>query len=162
MRVRRWVARLLDPGHSVTSYRDADVQSFTVFPVENSHMLTVAKMVDVQDAYFNLQAPITIEDGVVFGHQVMLATGMHEVTEAGVNRATGARGPIVVRRNAWLASRALILGGVEIGEGAAIGAGSVVTESVPAHEFWAGSPARFIRNLRDEPIVQNRESQENE
>ena len=34
---------------------------------------------------------------------------------------------------------------VTIGEGAIVGAGSIVTKDIPANEVWAGNPARFIR-----------------
>ena len=46
-----------------------------------------------------------------------------------------------------IGSNATILGGVEIGEGAVIGAGSVVTKDVPPHEVWAGNPARYLRKV---------------
>jgi acetyltransferase-like isoleucine patch superfamily enzyme len=53
-----------------------------------------------------------------------------------------------VRRRASIGSSATLICGIEIGEGAMVGAGSVVTKSVPAGELWAGNPARFIRKLK--------------
>ena len=44
-----------------------------------------------------------------------------------------------------IGSNATILGGITIGKGAVIGAGSVVTKDVPAGEIWVGNPARFLR-----------------
>ena len=41
----------------------------------------------------------------------------------------------------------MILPGLTIGEGAMIGAGSVVTKDVPAGELWIGNPARFARKI---------------
>jgi galactoside O-acetyltransferase len=55
--------------------------------------------------------------------------------------------PITIGNGAWIGPRVIILKGVEIGEGAVIGAGSVVTKSIPAWSFAAGSPARVIRRL---------------
>ena len=44
-----------------------------------------------------------------------------------------------------LGTNATILGGIEIGDHAVIGAGSVVTKSVPPGEVWVGNPAKFLR-----------------
>ena len=54
--------------------------------------------------------------------------------------------PVVVESNVWIASDAVILPGVTIGEGAVIGAGSVVTKDVAPATVVAGNPARFLRN----------------
>ncbi|MGQ9926900.1 MAG: acyltransferase [Chloroflexaceae bacterium] len=80
----------------------------------------------------------------------MFLTGRHTVDVIGVDHEPASGGPIVVRRRAWIGSRATILGGVIVGEGAVIGAGSVVTRSVPSHEFWAGNPARQVRRIAEQ------------
>ena len=49
-----------------------------------------------------------------------------------------------IGRDVYIAQGTTIVGGTEIGEGAVIGACSVVTKSVPAFEIWAGNPARKI------------------
>ena len=59
-----------------------------------------------------------------------------------------------VGNDVWIGERVLIKGGVEIGDGAIIGMGSVVTKSVGAYEIWAGNPARFIRMRFSNNIVQ--------
>lgn len=41
----------------------------------------------------------------------------------------------------------LIVNAVNIGDGAVIGAGSIVNRDIPAGEIWAGNPARFIRKV---------------
>jgi acetyltransferase-like isoleucine patch superfamily enzyme len=50
-----------------------------------------------------------------------------------------------IGRNCFIGGRALILPGVEIGDGCVVGAGAVVTKSVPAGSIVAGNPARVIR-----------------
>ena len=52
---------------------------------------------------------------------------------------------IVIEDNVWIGSRAVILDGVTVGSGAVVGAGSVVTRSVPPMAIVAGVPARVIR-----------------
>ncbi len=53
--------------------------------------------------------------------------------------------PVIIRENVWIGSHCLILPGVEIGEGAVIGAGSVVTKNIPPLAVVGGAPARIIK-----------------
>ncbi|GAC1668444.1 MAG: hypothetical protein NVS9B2_11440 [Steroidobacteraceae bacterium] len=55
--------------------------------------------------------------------------------------------PVRIENRAWLGFNVSLLPGVVIGEGAIIGAGSVVTKSVPAWTIAAGNPARVLREL---------------
>jgi serine O-acetyltransferase len=68
---------------------------------------------------------------------------LHEVTLGGTGKATGARHPIV-RSGVLLGAGAKILGRVEIGTGAKVGAGSVVLNDVPSHTTVAGVPAVIV------------------
>lgn len=60
----------------------------------------------------------------------------------------------IIGNDVWIGDRALIKGGVEIGDGAIIGMGSVVTKNVGAYEIWAGNPAKLIRKRFDDNTVQ--------
>ena len=53
-------------------------------------------------------------------------------------------GPVLIGHHVWIGYRAIVLPGVEIGDGAVIAAGSVVTRNVAAFSIVAGSPARVI------------------
>ena len=55
--------------------------------------------------------------------------------------------PVVIEDNVFIGARCIILKGVTIGENSVVGAGSVVTKSIPANEIWAGNPAKFIRKI---------------
>lgn len=55
--------------------------------------------------------------------------------------------PVTIGDNVWIGNRAIILPGVTIGDGAVVGAGSVVTRDVPARTVVAGNPARVLREL---------------
>lgn len=58
--------------------------------------------------------------------------------------------PISIGHRAWIGLNTIVLAGVTIGEGAVVGAGSVVTRDVPPHTLVAGNPARQIREIVDE------------
>ena len=60
--------------------------------------------------------------------------------------------PVKIKKGAFVGAHTIILKGVTIGEKSVIGAGSVVTKSVPDYEIWAGNPAKFVKSLKD-PIV---------
>jgi acetyltransferase-like isoleucine patch superfamily enzyme len=62
------------------------------------------------------------------------------------------RGPVRIGNDVWIGSRAIILSGVSIGDGAVIGAGAVVTRDVPAYAVAAGNPAAVLR-LRFTPEI---------
>jgi len=61
-----------------------------------------------------------------------------------INKQENRSSPIVVEPGAWLGMNVVVLRGVRIGRAAVIGAGSVVTKSVPPAEVWAGVPAAPI------------------
>ncbi|WP_394775115.1 acyltransferase [Flavobacterium sp.] len=58
--------------------------------------------------------------------------------------------PIKICSNAWIGMNCIILKGVTIGEGAVVGAGSVVTKDVPAWSVVGGNPAKVVKNLNDQ------------
>lgn len=68
---------------------------------------------------------------------------LHEVTLGGTGKETGDRHP-KVRRGVLIAAGAKILGNVEIGENAKVGAGAVVLEDVPPHTTVVGVPAKVV------------------
>lgn len=54
-----------------------------------------------------------------------------------------------LRKGASIGAGSTLVCGIEIGEKAMVGAGSVVTKSIPAGELWAGNPARYIRKIEE-------------
>jgi acetyltransferase-like isoleucine patch superfamily enzyme len=59
------------------------------------------------------------------------------------------RRPIRIDNKVWLGARSIVLKGVTIGEGAVIGAGSVVTRDVPPWTLVCGNPAKIVRSLTE-------------
>lgn len=56
--------------------------------------------------------------------------------------------PIKICNDVWIGMNVIVLKGVTIGEGAIVGAGSVVTKNVPAWTVVAGNPAKVVKNLK--------------
>jgi len=92
---------------------------------------------------------VTIEDAVFIGHNVTFINDLYpKATTAAGELQTDADWkvvPTVVRRGASIGSGSTILCGVEVGEGAVVGAGSVVTKDVAPGMVVAGNPARVLR-----------------
>lgn len=94
---------------------------------------------------------VSIEDNVFIGHGVMFINDIYP-------RATAPGGalqtekdwtvtPTTVRKGASIGTGSTILAGVDVGENAIVGAGSVVTKNVSANTIVAGNPARVLRAL---------------
>lgn len=60
---------------------------------------------------------------------------------------------VTIGHDVWIGRSAIVLPGVEVGNGAVIGAGAVVTKSVPPYGIVAGNPARLIRYRFDEDTM---------
>lgn len=93
---------------------------------------------------------ITIGNGVLIGHNVVLATLNHDPAPA--RRAWLHPAPIVIGDRVWIGSNATVLPGVTIGDGAIVAAGAVVTKDVAPNTVVAGVPARLLRPLTEEEL----------
>ncbi|HWH05677.1 MAG TPA: DapH/DapD/GlmU-related protein [Gaiellaceae bacterium] len=60
-----------------------------------------------------------------------------------------------IRRGARIGGGAVLLPGIEIGEQAIVGAGAVVTKDVPARQVVVGNPARYLRDVREDELLEN-------
>lgn len=84
---------------------------------------------------------IVIGEGAFISHDVtIMDSDAHHLLDRPENTK-----PIIIGNHVWIGSRVLVLKGVQIGDGAVIGAGSVVTHDIPAGALAAGNPARVIR-----------------
>ena len=106
-----------------------------------------------------------IGKGILIDHATSVVVGetaviednvsiLHEVTLGGTGKETGDRHP-KVRQGVLIAAGAKLLGNIEIGEGAKIGAGSVVLEDVPPHVTVVGVPGEIVgRAEHDQPALE--------
>lgn len=97
---------------------------------------------------------ITAQSSIEIGTNVLMAaycfvTDFNHTfsdTDSPINKQGYVRKPVKIGNNVWIGAHSIILPGVNIGDGAVIGAGSVVTHSVKPFTVVAGNPARLIRN----------------
>ena len=95
---------------------------------------------------FQDQGGIEIGDGSLIGHNTTIATLNHDFNP--LKRQNLTPRPVKIGKNVWIGSDCTILPGVEIGDGAIIGAGSVVTKSIPTNAIAVGNPARVIKEIK--------------
>ncbi len=123
--------------------------SFCLFPpfyTDCGKNLSVGKQV-----FFNSgckmqdQGGITIEDGALIGHNVVLATLNHSLDPT--QRGDMIPAPIHIGKNTWIGANATVLPGVCIGDGAVVAAGAVVTRDVPENTVVGGVPAKIIKAI---------------
>lgn len=129
-------------------------ESFALFPPFHTDC---GKNIHIgKDVFINMgckfqdQGGIFIGDGVLIGHNVVLATLNH--AKSPKDRGTMIPAPIHIGNHVWIGSNATILPGVTIGDGAIVAAGAVVTKDVPDNTIVGGVPASVLRLLSEEEM----------
>lgn len=124
-------------------------EGFALFPpfyTDFGKNISLGKRVFINSGCcFQDQGGITIGDGSLIGHQVVLATINHDLDP--VRRGNMIPAPIVIGKNVWIGAHATVLAGVTVGDGAVIAAGAVVTKDVPPDTVVAGVPARAVKRI---------------
>jgi acetyltransferase-like isoleucine patch superfamily enzyme len=88
---------------------------------------------------------IDIGEDALFGPEVFItASNYRTAPGVPVMRQPREERDVVIGRDVWLGARVIVLPGVRVGDGAVIGAGSVVTRSVPENAIAVGVPARVV------------------
>jgi acetyltransferase-like isoleucine patch superfamily enzyme len=103
--------------------------------------------------YGVLYGPLTIGSNVAVAAHVVFASvghGYDRVDVPMVDQPTTSR-QIVIEDDVWIGANAVIIGGVTVGTGTIVGAGAVVTKDVPPFSVVGGTPARVIRDRREDP-----------
>ncbi len=101
---------------------------------------------------------VSIAEDVLFllggNHNIeTFSTYPFKVMILGEKKEAWSKGPIIVEDDVWIGTRAIILSGVRIGQGAIIAAGSVVTKDVPPYSIVGGNPAKIIKYRFDKNLI---------
>ena len=126
--------------------------SFRLFPpfyTDFGKNITIGRDVFINSGcHFQDQGGITIGDGSLIGHNVVIATINHDLEPE--NNRKNHYAPVMIGNHVWIGSNATVLAGVAIGDWAVVAAGAVVTQEVPPLTVVGGVPARVIKTI--EPI----------
>lgn len=102
----------------------------------------------IGSGYLNSDVQIVCADKITIGDDVAIArdvvirdTDAHDILD-GKHQKTK---PVSIGNHVWIGTRAMIMKGVTIGDGAIIAAGAIVTKDVPAKSIAAGIPAKIIK-----------------
>nr|WP_237703569.1 DapH/DapD/GlmU-related protein [Erwinia sp. Ejp617] len=89
---------------------------------------------------------ITIKSGTMIGPNVTLTTVSHN-TDPTLRHGTNILAPITIGENVWIGAGAVVLPGITIGDNSIVAANSVVSTDIPANCLYAGTPAKFKKDL---------------
>lgn len=146
--------KFIHPEH-ITVGENCDIAQGVVFAPLHSHhgALYPSKISIGNNVHFGSHDRIAsmnsvvIEDDVLFAAFVHITDHSHEYRDVGLpirSQGVFSKGPVTIKRGAWLAFGCHVLSGVTVGECAVVAANSVVTKDVPAYSVVAGNPAKVI------------------
>ena len=96
-----------------------------------------------------VNSKIVIKDNCLIGPNVTIIAATHDTTSDFKKRCHVIPNNIIIEKNVWIGTGAIIIGDITIGENSIIGAGSVVTKSIPKNCIAVGVPAKVKRFLNN-------------
>ena len=147
-------------GGAISIGDDCLIEGYVVCETEESKIVIGNNVYIGGSTVIDCARSVTVEDSVLISHNVTIADTDGHSTKFSVRKndlqafrkkhvdwSAIPTSNVLIKRGAWIGTRSIILKGVTIGEGAIVGAGSVVTHDVPAWHIVAGNPARIIREI---------------
>lgn len=154
------IYRKLGEGH--TEYLKSKMKLGKNSKIRDGAIIYCPENITISDnVSINSGVTILAQGGLTIGEYTMVSPGVtivtvnHDYAKTGQEAFdTRIKKKITIGKNVWIAAGAIILPGVNIGDGAVVAAGSVVTKDVPNNSIVAGVPARVIKErvLDDEAV----------
>lgn len=142
--LRKIVFKLALGKYGILGGTTIDYQTYIRYPskVSIGSATTINRGCKFYASYHFKDVSIRIGNHVAVGPEVSFFAAGHDYTGLSLPDTAG---NIEVGDYVWIGGRSVVLGGVKIGEGAVIGAGSVVTRDIPPYTVAAGVPAKVIK-----------------
>ena len=121
--------------------------------VGNDGFLIIGNNVGMSSTAIVCHKRIEIGDNVKIGGNVVIYdTDFHSLNpnsrlDPAMDRLNTKKVGVKIENSAFIGAHSTILKGENIGENSIIGAGSVVTKSIPSNQIWAGNPAKFVKEI---------------
>lgn len=115
-------------------------------------LLTVGPLSFLGQVYIALHDEVKIGERVCINDGVKILTASHDISDP---TWTYTKSRVVIEDYVWIGVGAIILPGVHLGHGAVVGAGAVVSKSVPPRAIVVGNPAKPISKARCEELNYN-------
>lgn len=128
---------LMNLGREVAIYYDCEIRSPQNITIGDGSIIGDHVILDGRNG-------ITIGSNVNFSSYVSIWTEQHDHRDPWFRCGTQKKNPVKIGNRAWIGPNTIILHSVNIGEGAVVAAGAVVTKDVPPFSIVAGVPAKII------------------
>jgi acetyltransferase-like isoleucine patch superfamily enzyme len=139
--------------HGVRIGHDTGIYNGTFFDLGPNAQVVIGNYCSIVGAIFATNGTVVVGDYAFIAHEVTVADSFAAVPfERGGSEMCGTRAgagglsepAVVIEENGWIGARVAVLAGARIGQGAVVGAGSVVDFDVPAYAIVAGNPAQVV------------------
>lgn len=131
---------------------DSGLYNGTFFDLGPEGEVTIGDFCTIVGAVLSTNGRVAIGDYCFIAHDVVIADSPWSLPpDAGGGPILASLPSIQLGENVWIGTRAILLSGANIGEGAIVGAGAVVDFHVPPFTVVAGNPARVVKNMREKP-----------
>ena len=129
----------------IDDYEQVIADDFSIHYGAHISVLPDATLI-LKSGFINYNCEICCAERIEIGERVAIATNV-TIRDNDSHIIDGKKGsaPVIIGNHVWIGTKAIILKGVKIGDGAVIAAGAVVTKDVPAKCLAAGVPAKIVK-----------------
>jgi acetyltransferase-like isoleucine patch superfamily enzyme len=131
----------------------SEISVYTKSPLSNVSGQFLADESSAIGSHANIRAAggaVYIGKNTLIGQHVSLIASNHQISSEKPHREAAwdeSKTGIFIDENVWIGTHVTVLPGCSIGKNSVVGAGSIVTQSIPANEVWVGVPARKLKDI---------------